>query len=319
VGCRLFIYYLHPPYLIAEGRVYRRPFSIVTITMCITSISLLQSFNYTGLFADRALVHVVDYWLNELKDIVFVVIQHCYGMISKMRTSLLPSTTSHHSACTHTICSTCRRVRKMTPEIQAENEHSNWVSMAEFVSTHHGDPLKIVWSHGLCGSCYDKENQCLDLQPSSQCVSSNGNTQALLPTPTSSVFSAASISSRRRVLVVDDNRLQRSIIKRMVERAGVACDMASNGDDAIKMVQAASYDIILLDCVLGAGADGWAVSSKIRAMEREHQLESTHVVALTGLKREDELLRRCTQAGMNEVIQKPVSENALRKLLNKPT
>lgn len=100
----------------------------------------------------------------------------------------------------------------------------------------------------------------------------------------------------------------------MVEQAGVACDVAVSGEEAIEMAQEYPYSLVLMDLMMG-DIDGWTASKRIREGLRESGGVMPTIVAVTGLKIDNKLVGDCTEAGMDEVIQKPVSTSRLRQLL----
>ena len=69
-----------------------------------------------------------------------------------------------------------------------------------------------------------------------------------------------------RVLVVEDERKLADLLARGLREEGHAVDVASRGEDAIWMAQAAPFDAIVLDVML-PGIDGFAVCRKLRASE----------------------------------------------------
>lgn len=66
-----------------------------------------------------------------------------------------------------------------------------------------------------------------------------------------------------RVLVVEDERKLGELLRRGLEEEGYAADLADRGEEALWMVQAVSYDVIVLDVML-PGADGFEICRRIR-------------------------------------------------------
>lgn len=117
--------------------------------------------------------------------------------------------------------------------------------------------------------------------------------------------------------MVDDNKLQRQIHKRMVEQAGYQCDVAASGAQAIELVQKHSYSLILMDLMMGE-LDGWSTSKSIKMalLQTVGPQGMPRIVAVTGMLVDEKVISECTAAGMEEIIQKPVSSGMLKKVLS---
>src|SRR5512140_1681398 len=81
-----------------------------------------------------------------------------------------------------------------------------------------------------------------------------------------------------RLLVVDDDQLNQSIIQIMLAPQGYLLDFASNGSEALEAIKAGSYDLVFLDLIL-PDINGRDVCRQVRAWEAG----KTHlpIVALT--------------------------------------
>jgi len=133
--------------------------------------------------------------------------------------------------------------------------------------------------------------------------------------------SPSSPTTPLRVLVVDDNKLQRQIHKRMVEQAGFKCDVAESGEQAIAMAQDMTYHLVLMDLMM-TGRDGWSTARKIRKNSLSGASGALvgavrpRIVAVTGMHIDNKLIKECADAGMDDIIHKPVSPPILNKLLS---
>jgi len=104
----------------------------------------------------------------------------------------------------------------------------------------------------------------------------------------------------------------------MVEKAGFQCDVASSGAQAIELVQKHSYQLILMDLMMG-GMDGWETAKTIRKTLFQSLGRSDGipiVVAVTGLRIDDKLTADCHKAGMDDILQKPISPAMLEKVFS---
>jgi signal transduction histidine kinase len=116
-----------------------------------------------------------------------------------------------------------------------------------------------------------------------------------------------------RVLVVDDNAVNRLIAERMLVRLGCEVDLAEDGADAVEAVQKKDYDLIFMDCQMPV-LDGWAATRRIRALE--DRFLKIPIIALTADALPDNW-RRCEEAGMSDFIAKPIPPNTLRIILER--
>jgi diguanylate cyclase (GGDEF)-like protein/PAS domain S-box-containing protein len=109
----------------------------------------------------------------------------------------------------------------------------------------------------------------------------------------------------RRILVVDDDELNRRVLTSMLESLGCTPLVATGGEEALLMLDA-GVDLVLLDALM-PGRDGFSVAGSIRSGE----YGETPIIMITTLSgREDRL--RAVQAGVNDFIAKPVDKTELK-------
>ncbi len=113
---------------------------------------------------------------------------------------------------------------------------------------------------------------------------------------------------RKRVLIVEDSDSLQLMMKWGVSNAGYDVDLASDGKQAIQMVQSSVPDLILLD-VMMPGLNGFAVCRQLRENERTKHTPIIIITALTAALDSEEA-KLC---GANEVIVKPLSREDLVK------
>jgi two-component system sensor histidine kinase/response regulator len=116
-----------------------------------------------------------------------------------------------------------------------------------------------------------------------------------------------------RVLVADDNQINRRVVTRLLEQAGCAVDIAPNGQDAVRLVRAGRYDAVLMDIYM-PDMDGYQATAAIRALPGDAAL--TPVIALTASVMPEDR-KKCQDAGMDDYVAKPVSLKALIDALNR--
>lgn len=111
-----------------------------------------------------------------------------------------------------------------------------------------------------------------------------------------------------RVLVVDDNAVNRKVAQRMAERLGYEVEIAIDGADAVRAAAQTLYSAILMDMHMPT-MDGLKATRHIRALPQPWS--SVPIIGLTANAFEEDR-QRCIASGMNECLSKPVNSNRLR-------
>lgn len=113
-----------------------------------------------------------------------------------------------------------------------------------------------------------------------------------------------------RVLLVDDNTINRMLCQRYLKNLNIEPDTADNGLQAIEHARHNRYDLILMDCQMPV-MDGFEATRQIRRNSLNSQ---TPIIALTGLTGENER-QQCLTAGMNDFIGKPFTQDQIQATL----
>jgi CheY-like chemotaxis protein/signal transduction histidine kinase/HPt (histidine-containing phosphotransfer) domain-containing protein len=108
------------------------------------------------------------------------------------------------------------------------------------------------------------------------------------------------------VLLVEDNAINQQVARETLEHLGAAVDVAQNGREAVEMVRAAFYDVVLMDVQMPV-MDGLAAARAIRAFPGMAELP---IVALTAHALAEDR-DRCLEAGMNDYLTKPLDVTCL--------
>jgi CheY-like chemotaxis protein len=116
-----------------------------------------------------------------------------------------------------------------------------------------------------------------------------------------------------RVLVADDEEINRAVARRMLENLGCIVDMARDGFEAVEAVRAVRYDLTFLD-VRMPGLDGFATAAAIRSMG--NSALGLRIIAMSADMQESDQ-RRCIAAGMDDTIEKPLSLDIVNLLLTR--
>ncbi len=109
-----------------------------------------------------------------------------------------------------------------------------------------------------------------------------------------------------RVLLVEDNDMNRDMLTRRLERRGMAVTVAVDGQAALDAVADAAPDVILMDMSLPV-LDGYAATRALKADERTAAIP---VVALTANAMSGDR-ERCLEAGCDDYATKPTDLPAL--------
>ena len=117
-----------------------------------------------------------------------------------------------------------------------------------------------------------------------------------------------------RVLVVDDNSVNRKIMARQLELAGASTDSASGGEEALEMWRTGNYDLVLADLQMPT-MDGFELARRIRESERTDRRLRTPILAVTASALEDHE-QKSRDVGMDGLITKPIGIEQLRATLD---
>jgi len=115
-----------------------------------------------------------------------------------------------------------------------------------------------------------------------------------------------------RVLLVEDNSINREVATKLLNAANMKVDIAVNGEEALRKVESNIYDLILMDIQMPI-MDGITATKQIRSI---HSLPNIPIIAMTAnVYSEDREASR--KAGMNDFISKPVDPDQLYSMLLK--
>ena len=121
--------------------------------------------------------------------------------------------------------------------------------------------------------------------------------------------------SDKRILVVEDNDLNREIAMEILSMTGAMIETAENGKEAVDMVLASEegyYDLILMDLQMPV-MNGYEATTTIRAMEREDAGKVPIVAMTANAFLED--IQQSKACGMNEHMSKPLDVDQLQRML----
>lgn len=112
-----------------------------------------------------------------------------------------------------------------------------------------------------------------------------------------------------RILVVEDNQINRTLMNQLLSRLGYQAEIVSNGEDAIDLLCYQTFDLILMDIQM-PGMDGIETTRRIR----EALPSPPPVIAVTAYALQEDR-ERFLQSGMDGFIEKPISPPLVAELL----
>ncbi|MDX6190011.1 ATP-binding protein [Flavobacterium sp. Fl-318] len=102
----------------------------------------------------------------------------------------------------------------------------------------------------------------------------------------------------KSILLIEDNKINQMITRKMLENKAIICEIVDNGEDAVELLKVKRFDMILMDVHL-PGINGTTATKQIREFDK-----ITPIIALTAISL-DENRDMLLSYGMNDVITKP--------------
>ena len=115
-----------------------------------------------------------------------------------------------------------------------------------------------------------------------------------------------------RILVADDNAINRKVAQRLLEKAGITVETVANGEEVVQAVVLADYDMVLMDMHMPE-LDGAGATAAIRALAApKHKIP---IVAMTASAGEADR-KACLAAGMDGFVSKPFKIDDVQQLID---
>ncbi|WP_344788222.1 ATP-binding response regulator [Postechiella marina] len=111
-----------------------------------------------------------------------------------------------------------------------------------------------------------------------------------------------------KILVVEDNKINQMITKKILTKMKLYCEVVDNGEDAVERIKENNYDIILMDIHM-PGISGMEATKRVRAFDKE-----LTIFALTAVTIEDKM-HEFDEAGFTDIIPKPFKQEEFEKKL----
>jgi CheY-like chemotaxis protein len=109
-----------------------------------------------------------------------------------------------------------------------------------------------------------------------------------------------------RILLVEDNEMNRDMLSRRLERKGYEVELAVDGRQGVDKAKTLEYDLVLMDMSLPE-IDGWAATRELRADPATKELP---IIALTAHAMSGDR-ERALEAGCDDYDTKPIELNRL--------
>lgn len=119
------------------------------------------------------------------------------------------------------------------------------------------------------------------------------------------------MNQNMRVLVAEDNFVNRKVLLAFLEQLSLGADIAEDGEQVMAAVDSADYDVILMDIRM-PGIDGVEATDLIRS--RGDAIKQPYIVAVTASAMRDDT-ERYRDAGIDAVLTKPISIGQLEQVL----
>ncbi|MGH8174537.1 MAG: ATP-binding protein, partial [Rhodanobacteraceae bacterium] len=126
---------------------------------------------------------------------------------------------------------------------------------------------------------------------------------------------AHSTTLQGRVLLVEDNPVNRRVAQRLLELHGLDVTAVSDGREAIERLEREPYDVVLMDCLMPI-MDGYTATRAWRTRERTTGDAHLPILAMTANAMAGDR-ERCLASGMDDYISKPLDRAALLQMLRR--
>jgi len=183
------------------------------------------------------------------------------------------------------ICAYCKSIR---------TDDNYWLAVEEYISTH----SNTQFSHGVCPPCFQRIANELDEYDAKDFVRSG----------------PASARAPLRLLLADDNVINRQVGAALLAQLGYTADVVANGAEVLSALEVGAYDAVLLDVQMPV-MDGYEAARRIRkAWSGSREKARPRLIAMTSNERPADQ-ERCFEAGMDDFLAKPLDIEILRAKL----
>ncbi|MGC1953008.1 MAG: ATP-binding protein [Gammaproteobacteria bacterium] len=171
----------------------------------------------------------------------------------------------------------------------------------------------VLRRNGHCGGFLIKPIRRAQLLDAVTNAIAGPATKAVRATSETAVTGSAAL--RGRVLLAEDNPVNRKVAVRALQHLGLTVEVAEDGRAAIEATANGAFDLVLMDCQM-PHLDGFEATAAIRAREQTDNAHRIPIIAMTALAMRGDR-ERCLAAGMDDYLSKPFKRDALVALLDR--
>ena len=117
-----------------------------------------------------------------------------------------------------------------------------------------------------------------------------------------------------KILLAEDNIVNQQVILGMLKKIGLQAKCTQNGQEALTLFKQESFDLVFLDCEMPI-MDGFTAVRQMRTWETQNNMAHTFIVAITAHAIQ-EYKEKCFEAGMDDHLSKPISFDALNRVIH---
>jgi signal transduction histidine kinase/CheY-like chemotaxis protein len=129
---------------------------------------------------------------------------------------------------------------------------------------------------------------------------------------TKPVTKVRATTNLKKVLIVEDNNVNRMILNGFIKKLGFHTDTANNGEEGLNLATKNDYAMIMMDCQMPI-MDGFESTKNIRKIRGEKGQVPIIAVTANAMDGDKE---RCLESGMNHYIKKPINMDILKKVMS---
>ncbi|HRI37596.1 MAG TPA: response regulator [Nitrospira sp.] len=188
------------------------------------------------------------------------------------------------------------------------------LTVVMMTSNHWADDIARTYDLGLGGYLIKPIRRTDLLQSISMALSRRKGISPPTTLPEPMKTSSSTSTRPFQVLLVEDSPDNQLLIRSYLKKTDYLLDVADHGGIAVEKFKTTHYDLILMDIQMPV-MDGYTATMAIRTWERDHDLPSTPIIALTALALREEGIR-ILEAGCNTHVTKPVKKSTLLEILH---
>ena len=125
----------------------------------------------------------------------------------------------------------------------------------------------------------------------------------------------ATLATSGKILVAEDNAANQLLIRLILDKFGLACEVVGDGQAALEKLASSDYEAVIMDCQMPR-LDGYEATRRIRAGSDGVRQPRIPIIALTAHAMASDR-EKCLEAGMDEYVSKPIDQETLQGVLRR--